>query len=349
MEKHRSWGRGLALILMLAGLGFLILPRASFGAAEIKLDRDFLGGVIENLPVFPFHKEGQYHGVVQRFRLLGINPKTRQFEVGCKVDGEFRPPHVKPQPSQAGAVSTKGWTGFRFDVRIAINIEPGRDGGPRFRVDVEEVKKRELEGLAGALAKLLGKSFDQAVTQVADGKATQLGQKINAEITKRIQAFRDYGVLCGIDYTLDGVTLRFDVTRLKSEGVVGYVYADPRPGTVPLTRWFHPKQGHHLYTITPEGLDQKGYRSEGIACYVFASANSDGGTVPLYRWRSRREPFYTTAPGGEGVARAGYRLEGIACALHSQQSPETIPFYRFVNPRNGKHFYTTHKYAEFAK
>ncbi len=92
----------------------------------------------------------------------------------CQVVGEFRPPAptspIKDKRARKEE-STENWTGFRFDVRIGINVEPGRDGTlPRFQVEVEEVKRRELEGFAGALAKILGRSFDQVVTQIADGK-----------------------------------------------------------------------------------------------------------------------------------------------------------------------------------
>ena len=72
-------------------------------------------------------------------------------------------------------------------------------------------------------------------------------------------------------------------------------------------------------------------------------------TVPLYRWNSPREHFYTTAADGERVYRLGYRLEGVACFLYPDPKPGTIPFYRFVDPRNGLHFYSTHPHAEFAK
>ena len=52
---------------------------------------------------------------------------------------------------------------------------------------------------------------------------------------------------------------------------------------------------------------------------------------------------------GEGVGRHGLRPGGIDCALYAEAKPDTIPLYRFVDPRDGRHFYTTHKYAEFVK
>ncbi len=61
-------------------------------------------------------------------------------------------------------------------------------------------------------------------------------------------------------------------------------------------------------------------------------------------------PALTT--GSEALAAiAGvlFGVLGVACFLYSEPKPDTVPFYQFMDPRNGRHFYTTHKYAEFAK
>lgn len=337
------------LRVLLAGWFVACVPGRAWSAAEVRLDKDFLAGLVEKVPPCPFQKEGQYRGTVQAFRLAGIDPKARRFLVACQIAGEFRPPVQRALADRVkrGGASTEGWKSFRFDVKSGISVEPGRDGAPRFQVDVEEVKRRELEGLAGTLAKFLGRAFDEMVTQVADGNASRLGQKLNAEIVKRVKAFQEYGVFCAIDYAPAEVVLHFDVTRFKSEGPVGYVFAEPQPGTVPLYRWFHSRLGHHLYTTNPETPASPGYVREGIACHVFPEARP--GTVPLSRWRIPRDTVLSTAPGLPALVRPVYRPDGIAGFLYPDPQPETVPFYQFVDPRNGRHFYTTHKYAEFAK
>src|SRR5205809_122915 len=83
---------------------------------------------------------GKYRGTVRAFRLAGIDPKTRRLLVACQVAGEFLPPvasALAPKDSP-GSEPTRGWKSFTFDVRAGVNIEPGRDGTPRFRVEVEE-------------------------------------------------------------------------------------------------------------------------------------------------------------------------------------------------------------------
>jgi hypothetical protein len=72
------------------------------------------------------------------------------------------------------------------------------------------------------------------------------------------------------------------------EGVTGWVYPKPEPGTVPLYRLVLniPNIGtDHFYTIHADqkngAITQFGFIDEGIACYV--SLAQAAGTLPLYR------------------------------------------------------------------
>jgi hypothetical protein len=309
--------------------------------AEVKLDRDFLASLIEKLPPCPFQKDGFYRGLIHHCRLVAIDPRTRRFLVACEVVGDYRPPIA------AALTDRADWKSFRFDIKAGVNIEPGPDGTPRFRVDVEEIKRRELEGFPGILAKVLGRHFDEIVTRVAAGKAATLSDQLNRELVRRIELFKQYGVFCGIYYAQEQILLQFDLTRLRYEGIVGYVFPTAQPGAVPFYRWVHPRRGSHFYTIAHDEPALAIHQSEGIACHVLDRPAP--GAVALYRWRSPREPFYTTTADGGGVHRFGYRPEGVACYLYPTEQPGTVPFYRFVDPRNGLHFYTTHPHAEFAK
>ena len=349
----RKWPT--VVIVCCAGVAWL--PGAvRAGSAEVKLDKDYLAGLIEKLPPLPFDKSDQSRGTVHGYRLVAIDPRARRFVVVCQVDGEFRSAMAGPlarRSGREGAADGSGdgvWRKFRFEVRVGINIEPAIDGTPRFRVVVEEVRRKELEGFAGTLARLLGQYFDDMVTRVAAGKASQLSDKLNSEIVKRVGAFQEYGLFTRIDYATTLIVLHFDMTRFKLEGVEGHVFpvSQPRPpGTVPLYRAVQPQSGAHLYTIDPAQADRAGYRREGIAGYAFDRPVPE--TVPLYRWRVRRDDFYTTARDGQGCYRLGYRPEGVACFLYPGPRPGTVPFYRFLDPRTGQHFYTVHPQAEFAR
>ena len=341
----------MAAALMLAALA---VPRAVEAGAEVKLDRDFLTGVIEQLPAAPFHKDGQYRGEARAFRLVRIDPKKRQLIAACAVVGEYRPPVAaalrKAGAEVAGGDPAKGgWKAFAFDVTVGLHIEPGPDGTPAIFVDVEEVKRRELDGVVGILAKVLGRYFDDLVTQVADGKVALLSKKINAEVQKRLGSFKQYGVLRSIEYAPDSVQLTFDVTRLRLEGVVGYVYSEPRPGTVPLHRWVNHYRGDHCYTTVagPSGQPGPAFTYEGVVAHVPAAAGP--GTLTLTRWRGRREWFFTSDPYGEGLARFGYYPEPAAFLLYAAPPAGAVPFYRFLDSRSHTHFYTTHPHAEFVK
>ena len=160
--------------------------------AEVKLDREFLAALVEKLPPCPFQKPGEYRGTAGAYRLVAIDPWPRRFLVACQVEGEFRPPIPRPFSGESGpgGPGPPDWRKFRFDVRVGVNIEPGNDGTPHFRVDVEEVKRRELEGVAGVLARLLGRQFDAIVTRIADGKVALLSDRLNAEVVRRLSALQ---------------------------------------------------------------------------------------------------------------------------------------------------------------
>jgi hypothetical protein len=322
---------------------------AAGAAAEVRLGKDFLGGIVAKLPPVPFEKVDQYRGTVHSFRLIAIEPRARQLLVTCQIEGEYHAPVSGPISERIARSrqTPEGWRKFHFDVRARVNIEPGGDAAPRFRIEVDEVKRRELEGFTGLLAKVLGRFFDDLVTQIANGRASRLNQRLNAEIVRQVALFREYGVFCGIEYAPTELVLHFDLTRLRSEGVAGYVFPSAQPGTVPLHRWLHPGDRSHFYTIRPAALDRPNAVYEGVVAQVYDHRAADA--VPLYRWSNPHDNFYTTAPDGERAARLGYRPRGIACYIDHQPKPGSVPLYRFYDPVRRQHFYTTHPHAEFLK
>ena len=120
-----------------------------------------------------------------------------------------------------------------------------------------------------------------------------------------------------------------------------------RPGTVPLYRWLHPRDGSHYYTIHPNAPDRPNSVAEGIACHIYDHPVAE--TVPFYWWSNGRDHLYTTAADGENAGRIGYRHQGIAGYIYRDPKPGTVPFYRFFDPVRHQHFYTLHPNAEFAK
>ena len=340
-------GRQLHRLLIVVGL--LIAPPGARGATEIKLDMGFLAGLVDKLPPVPFEREGQYRGSVHSFRLVGVDPDERKLLTAFTAEGEFRPPASGPVSERLSRSDdhADGLRKFRFEIKASVHAEAGRDGSPRFRVDVDEVKRTELEGVAGLLARLLGKQFDEIATRVVDGRAAEINEKLNAVIMKRAAQYKDYGVLCGIDYAADSITLRFDLTRLNREGIAGYVYPEPHPGAQPLFRWFNERTGAHLYTLAATPGRPGPYISEGIAGYV--PAGPEPGALPIYGWHGPRDHFYTADPNGEGVRPRVFQTEGVAFYLFNEPVGDAVPFYRFHDPRRGLHFYTTHPHAEFAK
>jgi hypothetical protein len=338
--------------LIVAGIfGWAVLAhgQTARAAAEVRLGKDFLDGIIEKLPPVSFEKDGKYRGTVHSYRLVAIDPRIRRLLVSCQIEGAFHPPVAGPISERVGRgpQTPPGWRQFRFDVKARVNIEPGVDGVPRFRIEIDEVKRKELEGFSGVLARVLGKYFDELVTQIAGGRASKLNQRLNDEIVKRVALFKEYGVFRGIDYAPSEVVLHFDLTRFRSEGITGYVFSEPQPGTVPLYRWLHPRDGSHFYTVVPAAPDRPNAVGEGATCHVFDHQGND--RVAVYRWRTHRDDLYTTAPDGEKAAQLGYRPAGVACYIYAEAKPGTTPLYRFYDPKRRHHFYSTHPHAEFAK
>lgn len=344
MSGWRAW-----IVVGVMGCASLWPGRAAEASADVRIDKDFLAGIVAKLPPVAFETQGQLRGMVHDFRLIAIKAHTRQLLVTCRIDGEFRAPVNGPISDRIARSrqTPEGWRKFSFDVRARVNVEPGGDATPRFRIGIDEVKRRELDGFSGIIAKVLGQFFDELVTQIANGRASRLSDHLNAEIVRHVTMFKEYGVFYGIEYSQAELILHFDLTRLRSEGIAGYVFTEPQPGTVPLYRWLHPTDHSHFYTLRPGAPDRPRSVHEGIACYVLDHRVPDA--VPLYRWSNPRDHLYTTAPDGEHVGRLGYRPRGIACFVYRDPKPGTVPLYRFFDPLRRQHFYTTHAFAEFVK
>ena len=342
-----GWRRWIALgSLAWAAMAQGQVARAS---ADVRLGKDFIAGIIEKLPPVGFEKPGQYRGRVHAFQLIGIDASSRQLVVACRIDGEFHAPVNGPISDRVARSphTPEGWRKFGFDVRARVNVEPGGDAAPRFRIGIDEVKRRDLDGATGLVAKALGQLFDDIVTQFANGRASRLSERLNIEIGRRVALFKEYGVFCGIEYAPTELVLHFDLTRLRSEGVTGYVFPAAQTGTVPLYRWLHPGDRSHFYTIRPAAPDRPNAVYEGVAGHVYDHRAE--GAVPLFRWSSPHDQLYTTAPDGEHADRLGYRPRGIACYIDHKPKPGSVPLYRFFDPARRQHFYTTHPHAEFMK
>jgi hypothetical protein len=89
-------------------------------------------------------------------------------------------------------------------------------------------------------------------------------------------------------YTEDANEYDFIISALPGSPGYGdgafdnlYVFSDNEPNTVPLYRFWN-GQNHFFSTDYNEGINA-GYGSEGVAVYVYLSANN--GAVPIYRRR----------------------------------------------------------------
>ncbi len=110
-------------------LGWALLAPARSGdaAAEVKLGKDFLDGVVAKLPPCKFDKTDQYHGSVHSYRLVAIDRRARSVLISCQVEGEFHPPVTGPISERVGRSpqATEGWRAFRFEVKATRQYRAG--------------------------------------------------------------------------------------------------------------------------------------------------------------------------------------------------------------------------------
>ena len=125
------WTRWIFLVAF--GWAVLVHGRAE-AAAEVKLGKDFLDGVVAKLPPTSFEKADKYRGTVHSYRLVAIDPRTRQFLVACQIEGEFHPPVTGPdlRASRPEPANARRWRKFRFDVKARSTSSRGSMGSLGF-------------------------------------------------------------------------------------------------------------------------------------------------------------------------------------------------------------------------
>ncbi len=69
----------------------MFIGRPAEAAAEVKLGKDFLDGVVEKLPPASFEKADKYRGTVHSYRLIAIDPRAGGSWSPARSRGSFIP------------------------------------------------------------------------------------------------------------------------------------------------------------------------------------------------------------------------------------------------------------------
>ncbi len=94
------------------------------------------------------------------------------------------------------------------------------------------------------------------------------------------------------------------------QGVIGYVYLGPEPGTIPLYLYYNKECVNHYCTPVYQGEKKGDYVLEGITAYIYEK--QEPGTVPLYMYyNGRRCDHYVTIV-WQGNKKGDYVYEGNA-------------------------------------
>ena len=98
------------------------------------------------------------------------------------------------------------------------------------------------------------------------------------------------------------------------EGIVGYVYHQQEPGSIPLYRYY--KNGDHMWTASSaeaNALGSSGWAYEGISCYVPSALSYVPITIVAYRYFSPSGTaghFWTSDYSELGSGNASWTYEG---------------------------------------
>ena len=113
------------------------------------------------------------------------------------------------------------------------------------------------------------------------------GAVVSAQVVQTVPLYRAYGYSHHF-YTTNKAERDSAVKNAdySDEGIAGYVYATPQPGTVELRRFVKEtsRGTRHYYATTRAeffAAQKNGYTSEGACCYV--SSTAVDGAVPFYQ------------------------------------------------------------------
>lgn len=129
----------------------------------------------------------------------------------------------------------------------------------------------------------------------------------------------------------------------------------------PLHRLYNPYSGDHHYTLSEDEKDElvdKGWKSEGIAFYVFdpkriAEVNlgtKDGEMAQVLREynpnaKTGTHNYTMSEDEHAGLVKKGWKDEGTAFVAFNYKEPDSyatlsLELHRMYNPYSGEHFYT---------
>eukprot|EP01084_Bolivina_argentea_P161126 280512_1 len=150
-----------------------------------------------------------------------------------------------------------------------------------------------------------------------------------------------------------------DPTRYTNDDRDCFAPLSSEPKTIPFYRYWKGSSADHFYTTNEEeiGTTTAGetgkyeYQSEGMVGRLAEDDATGPKVVNLYRyWNAGiSDHFYTTNVDEIGTITSGetgqygYHSEGVAgkCFTDQDARDHLVPLYRYWNPGNNDHFYTT--------
>jgi hypothetical protein len=161
----------------------------------------------------------------------------------------------------------------------------------------------------------------ELVTNVAKKNALKLAVEsyINNSKLKLLSPFHRYYQPTSFDH-LYTTTFEVEGYNWTDEGIEGYLYTYPEPGTVRLYRYYHGSGvKDHFYTTDFNDLGNGNSAWTYESAFIYYVYNTQvAGTVPLYRYFGHSQHFYTTNYAELGTGKSGWTLERIECYIYAK-------------------------------
>ncbi len=135
--------------------------------------------------------------------------------------------------------------------------------------------------------------------------------------------------LVSLDPCLHTRTFLYTILKGYSRDmVIGYVFYDEAPGTVPLYRFYNTKTENFYSSINPE--PEEGYTKLGIIGYIYPpDAPKPEGTTELWSFWNKKSKDHMESVDPEAEGKEGYEMLGLLGYICENYRPCTTPLWRY--------------------
>lgn len=152
----------------------------------------------------------------------------------------------------------------------------------------------------------------------------------NATILWLMKNIEDTSIkLMSVDPCLYTRTFLYSPLKAYSRDmIIGYVFYNEAPGTVPLYRFYNPKTEDFYASTNPE--PEEGYMLTGLVGYIYPpDMPKPEGTIELWSFWNKKSKDHMESIDPQAEGKEGYELLGLIGYVYESYRPCTIPLWRY--------------------